>query len=187
MAIGGRGMLLEAGKSVLCVIDVQKRLAPATAEPERVIAKCALLMEAAAKLGVPMLISEQYPKGLGPTVDALGKLAPEGSIFPKLHFSCADDPDFRARLDGLGRTQAVLTGMEAHVCVLQTALGARNAGYQVAVVADAVSSRDPANKAAALQRLAANGVEIATAEMVVFEWLKAAGTDAFRALSPLIR
>jgi len=180
-------MLLDADKSVLCVIDVQKRLAPAMADPERVVAKSALLMTAAARLDVPVLISEQYPKGLGPTVDALTKMAPEGSIYPKIHFSCADDPDYRARLDALGRTQAVLTGMEAHVCVLQTALGARIAGYQVAVVADAVTSRDPANKAAALERMAANGVEIATTEMVVFEWLKAAGSDAFRELSALIK
>jgi len=180
-------MLLEADKSVLCVIDVQERLAPVTAEPDQVIAKCALLMTAAARLDVPILVSEQYPKGLGPTVEALSDIAPDGVIFPKIHFSCADDPDYRARLDGLGRGQVVLTGMEAHVCVLQTALGAQSAGYWVAVVADAVTSRDPANKAAALQRLAANGVEIVTTEMVVFEWLKAAGSDAFRELSKLIK
>lgn len=180
-------MLLDAEKSVLCIIDVQKRLAPATAEPDRVIAKSVLLITAATRLDIPILISEQYPKGLGPTVDALTKIAPEGSIYPKIHFSCTDDPDYRARLDAIGRTQVVLTGMEAHVCVLQTALGARNAGYQVAVVADAVTSRDPANKVVALDRMAANGIEIATSEMVVFEWLKAAGSEAFRELSKLIK
>lgn len=180
-------MLLEADKSVLCVIDVQERLAPATAEPDRVIAKSALLMKAAARLAVPIMVSEQYPKGLGPTVSALKDLAPDSATFAKLHFSCTDDPDYRARLDGLGRGQVVLTGIEAHVCVLQTALGAQSAGYQVAVVADAVTSRDPANKTLGLERLAANGVEIVTSEMVVFEWLKAAGSDAFKALSPLIR
>jgi len=180
-------MLLDADKSVLCVIDVQERLAPATAEPDQVVERTALLMTAAARLDVPILISEQYPKGLGPTVETLSELAPAGAIHPKVHFSCTDDPGYRARLDGLGRGQAVLTGMEAHVCVLQTALGAQTAGYQVAVVADAVTSRDPANKAAALQRLAANGIEIVTAEMVVFEWLKAAGSDAFRELSKLIK
>jgi nicotinamidase-related amidase len=180
-------MLLDADKSVLCVIDVQERLAPVTAEPEQVIAKSALLMTAAARLGVPMLVSEQYPKGLGPTVDVLSKIAPEGSVFPKVHFSCTENPDYRAHLDELGRGQMVVTGMEAHVCVLQTALGAQQAGYQVAVAADAVTSRDPANKSAALDRLAANGVEIVTTEMVVFEWLKTAGNDAFRDLSKLIK
>ena len=180
-------MIIEAERSVLCVIDVQKRLAPAMAEPDQVISRCAILMKAAARLGVPVLISEQYPKGLGPTVDALTLIAPENSIFPKLHFSCAEDPDFRTHLDELGRSQAVLCGMEAHVCVLQTALGLRAAGYQVAVVADAVTSRDPANKAAALTRLSANGVEAATTEMVVFEWLRQAGTDAFRDVSKLIK
>jgi nicotinamidase-related amidase len=180
-------MLLDADKSVLCVIDVQERLAPATAEPDQVVERTALLMAAAARLDVPILISEQYPKGLGPTVETLSELAPAGAIHPKVHFSCTDDPGYRARLDGLGRGQAVLTGMEAHVCVLQTALGAQTAGYQVAVVADAVTSRDPGNKAAALQRLAANGIEIVTAEMVVFEWLKVAGSDAFRELSKLIK
>lgn len=180
-------MLLDADKSVLCVIDVQERLAPATAEPDQVVEKTALLMTAAARLDVPILISEQYPKGLGRTVEALSELAPADAIHPKIHFSCTEDPDYRARLDGLGRAQAVLTGMEAHVCVLQTALGAQSAGYEVAVVADAITSRDPANKAAALARLAANGIEIVSTEMVVFEWLKAAGSDAFRELSKLIK
>jgi len=172
---------------VLCVIDIQKRLTPAMAEPDAVISRSTILMKSAAQLGVPALISEQYPKGLGPTVDALTLIAPPDSIFPKMHFSCVDDPDYRARLDGLGRDQAVLCGIEAHVCVLQTALGMRAAGYQVAVVADAVSSRDSANKTAALERMAENGVVIATTEMVIFEWLNKAGTDAFRELSALIK
>jgi len=180
-------MLLDADKSVLCVIDVQQRLTPAMAEPEQVIARSELLMTAAARLGVPVLVSEQYPKGLGPTVEPLAKLAPDGATYPKVHFSCTDDPGYRAGLDASGRRQAVLTGIEAHVCVLQTALGAKAAGYEVAVVADAVSSRDPANKALALERLAANGIEIVTSEMVVFEWMKQAGTEAFKALSPLIK
>ena len=180
-------MIVDRDRSVLLVIDVQERLAPATAEPDRVIANCAVLMKAAARLDVPVLVSEQYPKGLGPTVGALRGLAADADIYPKLHFSCADDPGYRARLDALGRRQAILAGMETHVCVLQTALGAKAIGYQVAVVGDAVSSRAPDNKAAALARMAANGIEVVTTEMIVFEWLGQAGTEAFRELSALIK
>lgn len=180
-------MLLEAGRSALLIVDVQERLAPATRDHEAVIARCGIMMRAAARLGVPIFVSEQYPKGLGPTVAPLRDLVPAGHPVPKLHFACTSDATLRDQLKASEREQLVIAGMEAHVCVLQTALGARAEGYEVAVVADAVTSRDPANKAAALARLAANGVEIVTSEMVVFEWMGRAGTPEFKELSALIR
>jgi nicotinamidase-related amidase len=180
-------MILEAGRSALLIVDVQERLAPVTREPEAAIARCGILMRAAERLGVPILVSEQYPKGLGPTVEPLRNLVPAGHPVPKLHFSCTANETLRHQLKATERDQLVVAGMEAHVCVLQTALGAKADDYEVAVVADAVTSRDPANKAAALARLAANGVEIVTSEMVVFEWMGRAGTPEFKDLSALIR
>ena len=180
-------MLIEAGRSVLLVIDVQERLLPAMAEPRSVVDHCTLLAKAAARLEVPALLSEQYPKGLGPTVPDLAALVPAASIHPKLHFSCAADPGLSRRLSEIGRPQIVIAGIETHVCVLQTALGFHARGFHCFVVADATSSRTEANKSAGLARLRADGVEVVTAEMVVFEWLGQAGTPAFRDLARLIK
>jgi nicotinamidase-related amidase len=183
-------MLLRAERSFLAVVDVQERLAPAMATPEPAIARCEILMRAAARLGVPMLVSEQYPKGLGRTVPALAALAATNDVVEKIHFSCADEHAWAERLglfDESGRDQAVVCGMEAHVCVLQTALGLHEQGYQVAVVADAVSSRRKEDAGLALARMSQAGLTVVSAEMVVFEWLRRAGTAEFKELSALIK
>jgi nicotinamidase-related amidase len=148
---------------------------------------CGNLLQAAGKLGIPTTASEQYPQGLGPTVPELAALVPAGRTFAKMEFSCAANPGLRAELDRAGRRQVVLAGIEAHVCVLQTALELRAAGYAVAVVADAVASRRPASRETALARMAAAGVVPVTTEMVLFEWLRSAADPEFRALSRLIR
>lgn len=180
-------MLIERDRSLLLMVDVQERLLPAMAEPEKVLANCAVLLKGGSRLGLPMLVSEQYPKGLGPTVGDLRALVPEGALCDKLSFSCTDDPGLRARLAAAGRDQIVICGIEAHVCVLQTALGAKAAGLSPVVVGDATASRRPDSRQAALDRLRDNGIEIATTEMVLFEWLGCAGTEEFRDLSKLIR
>lgn len=180
-------MLLDAERSSLLIVDVQENLIPVMSEPRPVYRNCAILMRAAARLGLPVTISEQYPKGLGHTVNELLQLAAPEAVVEKIHFSCAFSPEVKARLDGLERTQIVVAGIEAHVCVLQTAIGLKEAGYQVAVVADACSSRAPANAQAAMERLRANGIEVVTTEMVVFEWLHRAGTPVFKELSALIK
>jgi nicotinamidase-related amidase len=177
-------MLIEAARSSLLIVDVQEGLAPVTADPRRVYRGCSILMRAATRLGLPLVVSEQYPKGLGPTVGELLDLAPEGAVMEKLHFSCAADPEIKARI---ATPQVVIAGMEAHVCVLQSALGFKAVGHEVFVVADATASRTEANHQAAMARLAANGVEVVTVEMVLFEWLHCAGTPEFKELSRLIR
>jgi nicotinamidase-related amidase len=144
-------------------------------------------MRAAERLAIPVLISEQYPKGLGPTVGELLALAPADAQVEKIHFSCAFSPEAKGRLDALGRKQVVIAGIEAHVCVLQTALGLKEAGYEVAVVADACSSRDPNNHRLAMDRMAANGIEVVSVEMACFEWLHCAGTPEFKDVSRLIK
>lgn len=181
-------MLIEAGRSVLLLVDVQENLGPVVADPRTLYRNCGLLLRAAGRLGVPVVVTEQYPKGLGPTLGELKNLVPDGGVvMEKMHFSCAADPAIAAYLRGLGRDQIVVAGAEAHVCVLQTALGLKAAGYQVFVVGDACSSRLVANQQSALARMAANGVEVAATESVVFEWLHVSGTPEFKDLIALIK
>lgn len=181
-------MLLRAERSFLAVVDVQERLAPAMATPDAAIGRCTILVRAAARLGVPMLVSEQYPKGLGRTVPSLAALVAPETVVEKIHFSCADEEAWSKRLEALGgRDQAVVCGMEAHVCVLQTALGLQEKGYRVAVAADAVSSRKAEDAGLALARMQQSGVTVVSTEMVVFEWLRRAGSAEFKELSALIK
>lgn len=183
-------MLLRAATSQLLIVDVQERLLPAMADGERVTHGCRVLLEAAAELGVPATISEQYPKGLGATAATVLEKAGETAVMPKTAFSCADDPDLRELLDGrraMGRHQVVVAGLEAHVCVLQSSLGLRAAGFEVACVTDAVASRASTSVETAKARMLHAGITLATIEMVLFEWLAAAGTPAFKKLSALIR
>lgn len=181
-------MLLTADCSLLFVIDIQAKLLPAMAARETVLARTAILMRAARRLGVPMLVTEHYPKGIGATVPALAALTTPGETIEKLHFDCAAEPAVRAQLALMHpRRQAVLCGIEAHVCVLQSAFGLQAAGWEVAVVADATSTRRQIDLECGLRRLAAAGIAIVTSEMVVFEWLGRAATPEFRDLLALIK
>lgn len=192
-AIGSReklredAMLMKREDSQLLVVDVQERLLPVMADPDEVIGNCAILMQSARELGVPLLVSEQYPKGLGSTVEALHDLASPAEILPKLAFSCADDEEIAAALRSVRRRQIVVCGIEAHVCVLQTALGLQRDGYDVFVAGDATSSRRAGNRDAAHRRLAQAGIGMVTTEMAVFEWLHHAGTPEFKTISKLIK
>jgi nicotinamidase-related amidase len=184
-------MLMDARRSTLVVVDLQERLLPAIAGAEEVVRHAGTLIEAARRLAVPIIVTEQYPKGLGPSAAAIRAALPnDATIVSKLTFNAAESADFLAawemqRQDG--RDQAVLCGTEAHVCVLQSAAGLKAYGAEVFVVADATGSRAEANKQAALTRLAGLGVQAVTTEMAVFEWLGMAGTGEFREVSKLIR
>lgn len=176
-------MLIDAQDSCLLVVDVQERLVPAIHDGERVVRNTAWLMQIARELAVPVLMSEQYPRGLGHTVTELRGLVPADEVMEKIHFSCAAAPECMPRIAATGRSQVVVAGIEAHVCVLQTALGLVAGGHQVYVVADAVSSRRAEDVELALARMRADGVRIVCREMVAFEWLHRAGTDPFRDVS----
>lgn len=180
-------MLIEANQSCLLIVDIQANLAPVVAEPGRLLSNAAMLLKTAARLGVPVLASEQYPGGIGHTVPELAELLPPDSVVEKLHFSCLQEDHYIERLRELDRPQAVVAGIEAHVCVLQTADDLLSAERDVFVVADATSSRNPANHRAALERLARAGAHIVTTEMVLFEWLGQAGTPEFKDVIPLIK
>lgn len=180
-------MLIRAKDSVLVVIDIQERLVPAMQAPARTLRNASLLLSAAEACAVPAILTEQYPQGLGPTVAEIARLAGKSPVIEKLHFSCMEDSDFHSRFTALDRKQAVLTGMEAHVCVVQTAASLIEAGYEVFVVSDATASRTIESEAACITRLNSSGASIVTTEMVVFEWLGKAGTPAFKKLLPLIK
>lgn len=180
-------MRIKAQESCLLIVDVQERLAPVMANPRRVLYGGATLMRAALRLSIPILVTEQYPKGLGPTMIDLRSLAPEGAFFEKVHFASTEEPGFLDRLKAFGRRQVVMAGIESHICVTQTALGLLEAGYEVFVVADACSSRQQENYEAAMRRLGAAGAKLVTVEMAVFEWLFKAGTAEFKELSALIK
>ncbi len=180
-------MLIDAAKAILMMVDVQERLLPAIAHKAAVEKNSAILLQAARQMQVPAVVSQQYPKGLGQTVPSLAQFVPEGSTFDKVEFSCARDPALMNHIAGLGRTQAVLCGVEAHICVLQTALDLKDRGYEVFVAVDAIGSRADLSVDVARARMAAAGVSLVTSEMVVFEMMRTAASPQFKALSKLIQ
>ena len=184
-------MLLSVKRSTLLIVDLQEKLAPAVHELRRVLANVKILLSAARALGVPVLASEQYPKGLGPTLPEISALLTSAGaprpVVEKTHFSCLAEPGFAEFLAPAPRDQIVLAGIEAHVCVLQTALDFKAMGRDVFVVADACSSRTQANAELAYKRMRKNDIDVVSTEMVVFEWLHQAGNPAFKSLSALIR
>ncbi len=186
-ALGPLGLRLRANRSVLMIVDVQEKLAPAVHETDRVVANCAILMRAATRLAVPLVVTEHCTERLGPTVPALAPLTTRSGMLSKVHFCAADEPVVAQRLASLGRPQVVIAGMEAHVCVLQTALGFAERGYRPHVVADAVGSRRALSCTVALERLRAAGVTVVTTEMVVFEWLDHADRPELTELLALIK
>lgn len=173
---------IEAASSALLLVDLQARLMPAIADGPAVLREAKRLRDAAVLCGVPVLFTEQNPGRLGGTVPELGPAAP---TLPKMCFDAGRDPAFDAALPD--RATVLLAGVEAHVCVLQTALGLLDRGRRVVVVEDAVGSRTPGSKAAALRRLERHGVEVVTAEMAVFEWLGSADHPRFRDAMALVK
>lgn len=175
-------MLISAENSVLLIIDIQQRLAPAIHDVDALVQNNVWLARIAQKLGVPIIATEQYPAGLGPTLPEVASCVPPTSIVEKIHFSAIPDHGLAA-MPGFARDCVVLTGMETHVCVLQTALDLRALGKNVYVVAECVGSRRPEDRALALERMRQEGCRIVSREMVAFEWLRRAGTEAFRQIS----
>ena len=173
-------MLIQRKNSLLLLIDLQQKLAPAIADIEQVTASALWLVQIAQQLDVPVLATEQYPQGLGGTLAPLSALLSPEQIIEKIHFSAWREVAFQQHLVRAGRQQIVIAGTEAHVCVLQTALDLCSAGYQVFLVVEATGARTASNKTLALGRLQQAGVVIVSQEMLAFEWLERAGTDLFR-------
>lgn len=180
-------MLIHAKDSFLLVIDVQDRLAAQIHGMAPVVENIVRLIKSARVLQIPVLCTEHCPQKIGPTLDALMDFISDESIITKSHFSACLEPGIEAIFSGLNRKQAIVTGVETHVCVLQTALLLRQAGYRPYLVADGTSSRQLANKELAVARMRQNAVEIVSTEMVIFEWLQRADRDSFPEILPIIR
>jgi len=178
---------LDRDDAVLLVIDIQERLAVAMAERERVVANTGHLIAAARLLGVPVVLTEQYPKGLGPTVPELRAALDPAPAIEKLTFDCCGEPSFAPALDQTGRSTVIVCGMETHICVLQTVLGLLATGMNVHVAADAVCSRNPENTRIALELQRDAGAVITCTETVLFQLLGRAGTPEFKAIQARIR
>jgi isochorismate hydrolase len=182
--------LCDTNDSQLVIMDIQTHLTATM--PAKVLARLqrntGLLLNAAGLLGVPVYATEQYPKGLGNTEPDIVELLPESTRrYEKTTFSCAGAGDFLTDLKESGRNQIVLTGMEAHICILQSAIDLLNAGYQVFVAADGVCSRHRESYETALLRLRQTGVIICDAESILFEWLKDSKNEHFKAVQALLK
>src|SRR3954469_2033891 len=187
-AMSAKDSLLKASDSNLILVDIQEKFRPVVEGIEDVIKRGQTLVRAAVRLGIPVLASEQYPKALGQTVAELKQWLPASQdYFPKLCFSAAGCEPLVKGLKATGRKQVVIAGVETHVCVMQTSLELLAAGYSVFVVADAVASRKPMDRDLALRRLERHGAELVTTEMVIFEWLRVAGTAEFKELQALVK
>lgn len=182
---------LNREEALLLVVDIQEKLVPAIDRElwPLCLKNVRIMIEAAASLGLPILVTEQYPQGLGRTVPEVGE-ALAGKAFrllEKVSFSCARDEPFLAAVAAGGRRQVAIVGMETHVCVYQTAVDLTRAGYSVFVLDDAVSSRSPRNYQSGLQALRDAGCTVFSTETAVFQLLKVAATPEFRKVAPLVR
>ena len=176
---------MSRGDAALLVVDVQEKLVPAIADHARVVWNVRRLVDGAKILGLPVVGTEQYPKGLGPTV---GELTDQlGPVPSELTFSCGGCPELFERLQGRGIHKILVCGIEAHVCVQQTVLDLLADGWRVYVAADAVGSRFEVDYRTSLQRMDSSGATLTTAEAALFEWCETAGTPEFKQISRLAR
>jgi len=183
-------LLCDNTNSLLFIVDMQERLSSAMPNKiiQHVIKNCQLLTQAANLLGIPVVVSEQYPKGLGNTLSSITASLPESvQIHEKICFSCASNQNISQAIDVLNKKQIIIVGMEAHVCILQTAIELQQKGYQIFIAADSVCSRSKQHYLNALQRLQQAGCVITNYESVCFEWLRDAKHDQFKDVSKLLK
>jgi nicotinamidase-related amidase len=179
--------LLDRGRAVLVLVDVQERLHAEMVRRDEVVRTLRKLAEASRILNLPVVVTEHAVKAFGPTIEPVRSALAEYSPVHKMVFSCFGSEEFRAKLAALGRSQVVIAGYETHICTCQTALDAVAAGYAVHLVRDATSCRTEENFRVGLEKMAGAGVIPASTETVIFELLGRAGTEEFRALLPVIK
>lgn len=177
--------LMSVGDTALLVVDVQEKLVPSIAGHRRVVWNIRRLIDGARILGLPVVATEQYPKGLGPTISELAERLDETPS--KLTFSCLGCADLFARFADQGISKLLVSGMETHVCVQQTVLDLLSGGWRVYVAVDAVGSRMEIDRSTALGRMDSSGATLTTTEAALFEWCQVAGTPEFKQISRLVR
>ncbi len=180
-------MRILKDKAVAVVIDFQERIFPAIHDHEKLSQNVPLLIEGLKVLGIPVIVTEQYVKGLGPTISEISEKITEIERIEKASFSCCDEPRFMMDLASSGRDYVIIAGIESHVCVLQTAIDLQENGYHPVVVEDCISSRNPNDKLMAIERMRKEGVTITTYEAILFELLRHSGGEIFKAISRLVK
>jgi nicotinamidase-related amidase len=179
--------MLEKTTTTLLVIDVQGNLAHAMHQKETLFAHLTTLIRGAQMLDLPIIVTEQYPKGLGPTIPEIADLLPGMQPISKVAFSCCGEERFMQALTTLNRSHVLVAGIEAHVCVYQTAADLLRQGYEVEIVTDAVSARTASNRDIGLARMKACGAHLTSVEMALFELMKVAGGEQFKAIQKLVK
>ncbi len=169
------------------VIDIQERLFPVMAEKEALLRNSRILIEGLKVLGVPTVFTQQYSKGLGETLEEVRTLIDDFSFIEKTAFSCYDADEYVGYLEKNNLKNIIILGIEAHVCVLQTAVDLKAAGYNPIVVVDCISSRDLSNKSVALDRFLHEGIMLTSAESILFELTRSAKADEFKAISKIVK
>jgi nicotinamidase-related amidase len=180
-------MKLVAGRTVLVIIDIQGKLWNVMHDKAALLENVQKLAKAMRVLSVPIILTEQNPQGLGPTVPELIQYMPEVKALPKFCFNCYQDSGFEQELTRLNRKQVLLCGIESHICVYQTALELISRGYEVQVVADGVASRVQTNKEIALARMQSESVKLTATEMAIFELLGSADSPLFKEILRVIK
>lgn len=180
-------MKLVAGRTVLVMIDIQSKLWNVMHDKALLLENAQKLVKAMRVLSVPIILTEQNPRGLGPTVPELMQCMPEVQALPKFCFSCCQDSGFEQELTRLNRKQVLLCGIESHICVYQTALDLISRGYEVQVVADVVASRIQSNKEVTLVRLQSEGAKLTVSETAIFELLGSADSPLFKEILKVIK
>jgi nicotinamidase-related amidase len=179
--------LLTNDKTALLVIDMQERLFPVMHDKEKLLRNVIKLIRGAQVLEIPIVLTEQYPKGLGPTLPEIKELLPNVKPIEKVVFNCCDETAFCQALEALKRNQVLISGIEAHICVYQTAMSLTRAGYEVQVVGDCIASREIEDNMVALFKMGAAGISLTTMEMALFELLRVAKGDKFRQISGIVK
>ena len=178
---------LNRDESSLLIIDIQEKLAAVMKMKDAVVGNCLHLIELSKMFHMPIVVTEQYPKGLGHTVEDLRSAIPGHKPIEKLTFSCCEEPAFSKEVKDLDRKTIILTGMETHICVLQTCIGLLHNGFDVHLVRDAVCSRTKENWKTGIEFMRDAGAVITSTETVLFQLLNRAGTEEFRTISKRIR
>ncbi|MEL7496949.1 MAG: hydrolase [Planctomycetota bacterium] len=183
-------LMMNVDDTALVIVDIQERLLPSIENGERLVASVKKLIEAAIILGVETAVTQQYPKGLGATVESLAeplKLISNHPFADKTMFSCRECDELFDRLSRRGVSKILLCGIETHVCIAQSALDLMTRGFEVYLSVDAVGSRKPVDHRVALRRLESAGCTLTTSEAAIFEWCVQAGSDKFKRISKLIK
>ncbi len=179
--------MLAVDKCALVVIDIQGKLAQLMYRKESLFENTRKLIKGCQVLGIPIIVTEQYPKGLGPTIPEIADLFPDFRPLPKVAFSCCGDEGFQRELRAVARQQILVCGIETHVCVYQTTMDLLGAQYHVEIVEDAVSSRAQEDRGTALQRMRDEGARTTSVEMALFELMKVAEGPRFKEVSKIVK